>query len=162
MSAGTQSAVPRPRSRKARERTLPYTPRPARHQAASLHLLVVDDIDDTRELYARYFRHYGYRVTEATDGYEALQRAREALPDVIVMDLVIPGIDGWETTRRLRRGYETSTIPIIALTAYAFPKEREEALTAGCKSFLSKPCSPIALEAEVWKVLLSEGGATPS
>ena len=112
-------------------------------------VLVVDDMQDGREICAEYLAFRGYRVATAADGHEALARSFELLPDVILMDLSLPGIDGWEATRRLKRDERTRHIPVIALTAHALPSARDEALAAGCDSVVTKPCLPKDLEAEV-------------
>lgn len=112
------------------------------HDACGPLVLLVDDFDDAREMYGHYLRHHGYRPLEAATGEEALTLAVAHLPAVILMDLQLPGIDGWEITRRLKRDGRTSHIPIIALTAHALDRERERTRQAGCDAFLSKPCPP--------------------
>jgi len=112
-------------------------------------VLVVDDMVDGREICAEYLSFRGYRVATAADGHEALAKAFDLLPHVILMDLSLPGIDGWEATRRLKRDERTRRIPVIALTAHALPSYRDEALAAGCDSVVTKPCLPKDLEAEV-------------
>lgn len=112
-------------------------------------VLVVDDMVDGREICAEYLSFRGYRVATAADGHEALAKAFELLPQVILMDLSLPGIDGWEATRRLKRDERTRGIPVIALTAHALPSYRDEALAAGCDAVVTKPCLPKELEAEV-------------
>jgi two-component system, cell cycle response regulator DivK len=112
-------------------------------------VLVVDDMVDGREICAEYLSFRGYRVATAADGLEALAKAFDLLPHVILMDLSLPGIDGWEATRRLKRDERTRRIPVIALTAHALPSARDEALAAGCDSVVTKPCLPKELEAEV-------------
>lgn len=106
----------------------------------SLLVLVVDDFQDGREMCAEYLSFVGYRIAEAASGYEALSRAHELAPDVILMDLSLPGIDGWEATRRLKADPETRHIPIVALTAHALPGDAERARRVGCDAFVTKPC----------------------
>jgi two-component system, cell cycle response regulator DivK len=112
-------------------------------------VLVVDDMVDGREICAEYLSFRGYRVATAADGHEALAQAFDLLPTVILMDLSLPGIDGWEVTRRLKRDERTRHIPVIALTAHALASARDAALSAGCDAVVTKPCLPKELEAEV-------------
>lgn len=102
-------------------------------------VMVVDDFPDNVEMYAAYLRFEGLRVLEASNGLEALDKAVAELPAVIVMDLSLPGLDGWEATRRLKADPTTAGIPIIALTAQAMAGDRERALAAGCDGYLTKP-----------------------
>src|SRR5262245_51703523 len=97
--------------------------------------------------------HAGFRVIEAADGQAALQAVASANPDLILMDLSIPGIDGWECTRRLKADDKTRTIPILALTAHAMRGDEERALAAGCDGYLAKPISPKKVVEEVRKYL---------
>jgi two-component system cell cycle response regulator DivK len=119
----------------------------------SLLVLVVDDFDDSRELYAQYFAFSGFRVAQASNGAEALQKAAECSPDVILMDLSLPGMDGWEATRRLKADPRTADIPVIALTGHALTGFRESAKDAGCDAFVTKPCLPDALLNKVRRLL---------
>jgi two-component system, cell cycle response regulator DivK len=116
-------------------------------------VLLVDDYADNREAYALYLRFKGYRVDEAEDGHEALERAFESHPDLIVMDLSLPGLDGWEATRTLKQDRRTRDIPVIALTGHALEGQSESARAAGCDAFITKPCEPNVLEAAIRKVL---------
>jgi CheY-like chemotaxis protein len=100
----------------------------------------VDDNDDTREMLFRLLASSGFDVRAAADGNEALAAATANPPDVILMDLAMPGLNGWEATRRLKTTPHTAHIPIIALSAHATPHYREVALAAGCAAFLAKPC----------------------
>jgi len=118
-------------------------------------VLIVDDFQDNREMYAMFLEHSGYRVAEAANGFEALERAFELLPDVIVMDLSLPGLDGWEATRRLKADGRTKQIPILALTSHALEGFSEGAKAAGCDGFVTKPCLPDQLVAEI-RALLRE------
>jgi len=126
-------------------------------------VLVVDDFEDNRALYVRYLEFSGYRVAEASDGFEALQKAHERVPDVVVMDLSLPGLDGWEATRRLKDDPKTRSTIVIALTGHALTGHAEGARKAGCDAFLTKPCLPEDLVAEVRRVLearAKRGGRT--
>ena len=116
-------------------------------------ILLVDDFQDNREMYAMYLEHAGMRVAEAANGHEALDRAFELLPDLIVMDLSLPGIDGWEATRRLKADERTKGIPVLALTSHALEGFSEGARAAGCDAFVTKPCLPEQLLSEIRKVL---------
>jgi CheY-like chemotaxis protein len=116
-------------------------------------VLVVDDFRDGREMYAEYLAHEGFAVAEAEDGEEAVAKARGLLPDVILMDLSLPGIDGWEATRLLKADPRTRHIRIIALTAHALSSYAESARAAGCDGVVTKPCLPPDLAAEVRRQL---------
>ena len=123
-------------------------------------IMLVDDYVDNREVYAHYLRYKGYRVEEAEDGHQALEKASRYLPDLIVMDLALPGLDGWEATRRLKSDPQTSGIPVIALTGHAMDGQSERARAAGCDAFVVKPCEPSDLEARIRSLLaaLAEPG----
>jgi two-component system, cell cycle response regulator DivK len=116
-------------------------------------VLIVEDYEDAREMYAEYLQYAGFRVAEARNGIEALQIAQEQLPDVILMDLALPGMDGWEATRRLKSDERTRRIPVIAVTGHALSGHSDTARKAGCDAFVSKPCLPDALVLEVRKML---------
>jgi two-component system, cell cycle response regulator DivK len=116
-------------------------------------VLVVDDFVDAREMYAEYFAFSGFRVIEASNGTEAIQKALELAPQVILMDLSMPGMDGWEATRLLKGDERTKHIPVIALTGHALNGFLESAKLAGCDAFVTKPCLPDTLVEEVRRVL---------
>lgn len=116
-------------------------------------VLVVDDVAHGREICAEYLEFRGFRVATAEDGEEALAKAFELLPDVILMDLSLPRLDGWEATRRLKHDERTRDIPVIALTAHALADAHEKAKSAGCDAVVTKPCLPKDLEAEVRRQL---------
>jgi CheY-like chemotaxis protein len=105
-------------------------------------VLIVDDFDDNRQMYAEFLSYSGYRVLEASNGAEAIARATEHLPDLIVMDLSLPVLDGWEATRRLKNDPRTRHIPVVALTGHALEGHSQGARDAGCDAFLAKPCLP--------------------
>jgi len=115
-------------------------------------VLVVDDFQDGREMCVEYLTFLGYRAAEASDGYEALERARALMPDVILMDLSLPGIDGWEVTRRLKADPKTRHVPIVAVTAHSLPGDAERARRAGCNAFVTKPCFLDELQEEIQRV----------
>ena len=112
-------------------------------------ILVVDDYEDAREMYAEYLRFCGFRVAEARNGNEALEQAFSLMPDLILMDLSLPGMDGWEATRQLKQHEQTSEIPVVALSGHSLPQHKESARTAGCVSFMSKPADPETVVNEV-------------
>jgi two-component system, cell cycle response regulator DivK len=116
-------------------------------------ILVVDDYQDAREMYAEYLQYSGFRVAEAKNGNEAVTQARSLKPDLILMDLSLPGMDGWEATRVLKADEETRHIPIVALTGHALAGASEGARKAGCDSFVTKPCLPDDLVVEVRRML---------
>jgi CheY-like chemotaxis protein len=116
-------------------------------------VLIVDDNPDSREMYGEYFVAAGYRVLEASDGAAALALVRSTRPSVILMDLSMPGVDGWEATRRLKSDPETSAIPIIAISAHAEKSAQTRALDAGCDVFVAKPCLPSEVARQVARML---------
>ncbi|MRI89605.1 response regulator [Aggregicoccus sp. 17bor-14] len=116
-------------------------------------VLVVDDYADAREMYAEYLEFSGFRVAEAKNGAEALDKAFALTPDVILMDLSLPVMDGWEATRRLKADERTRAIPVVALTGHALSGHSNGAREAGCDAFVTKPCLPDALVQEVKKQL---------
>lgn len=121
-------------------------------------VLVVDDFQDAREMYAEYFIFAGFQVAQARDGAEALAKTLELVPDIILMDLSLPGMDGWEATRRVKANPSTKHIPVIAVTGHAMTGYSESAAKAGCDAFVTKPCLPDALVAEVRRLLAATGG----
>jgi CheY-like chemotaxis protein len=131
--------------------------REAAHASRPL-ILVVDDYLEAREICAEYLGFHGYRVVTAEDGLQALERAFEVLPDVILMDLSLPELDGWAATRRLKADPRTRGIPIVALTGHALSAERERALAAGCDDVITKPVVPRELLAEVERQLARARG----
>jgi len=116
-------------------------------------ILVVDDFEDNREMYAEFLQFSGYAVAEASNGLEALEKAFELRPDLVLMDLSLPGIDGWEATRRLKHDDRTKHIPVVALTGHALAGHSKGARDAGCDAFITKPCLPDVLVAEIKKML---------
>jgi CheY-like chemotaxis protein len=112
-------------------------------------VLLVEDNEDNRTVYRTILEHFGYRVIEARNGEDGISMAREHHPDLILMDISIPLIDGWEATRILKSEAGTSDIPIIALTAHALATDRSKANEVGCDGYLAKPCEPRRVVAEV-------------
>ena len=122
-------------------------------------VLLVEDNEDNRIVYSTILRHFGYRVMEALNGEEGIAKARAEKPDLILMDISIPIIDGWEATQVLKHDPKTNDIPIIALTAHALASDREKAMEVGCDGYLAKPCEPRAVVAEVQRFLGKPGAA---
>ena len=116
-------------------------------------VLVVDDYQDAREMYGEYLKASGFRVAEARTGVEAVAKAHELQPDCILMDLSLPGIDGWEATRQLKADKSTTHIPIVAITGHTSELASRDAKAAGCSSFVLKPALPDAVIAEVKKAM---------
>jgi len=115
--------------------------------------MVVDDYPDAREMYSEYLRFAGFEVVEAATGVEAVERAFERRPDIILMDLSLPVMDGCEATRRLKADGRTARIPVVALTGHALAGYSERARKAGCDAFLAKPCLPEDLVAQIQRML---------
>ncbi len=116
-------------------------------------LLLVEDNEDNRTIYSTLLRHLGYEVIEAQNGVQAIELARSERPDLILMDISIPEMDGWEATRILRGDPVTKAIPIVALTAHALEDDRERAAEVGFSSYLAKPIEPRAVLAEVRRLI---------
>lgn len=120
---------------------------------AKSRVLVVDDTTDTRELYAMCLRRSGFYVWEAADGLEALHFAEAHRPHVIVMDLAMPGLDGWHATRILKRGEHTRAAIILVVTGQVVTADLQRARDMGADDVLMKPCRPGDLVARVKAVL---------
>jgi len=102
-------------------------------------ILVVEDNELNRDMLSRRLKRKGYEVLIAADGAQGVALAQSEAPDLILMDMSLPVLDGWEATRRLKTAPETQSIPVIALTAHAMAGDREQALAAGCDDYDSKP-----------------------
>jgi two-component system cell cycle response regulator DivK len=116
-------------------------------------VLVVEDDQDNREMVIKVLKHNGYRAIEAVDGEEAVERAKAENPDLILLDLYIPKMDGYEVTRTLKGDQGLQHIPIIALTAQAMKGNREEALAAGCDGYIPKPINVRELPKQIERFL---------
>jgi two-component system cell cycle response regulator DivK len=119
-------------------------------------ILVIEDDEANRELVTRVLRREGYEVMTANDGISGVARALAEVPDLILMDLSLPELDGWEATRQIRAKSITATIPIIALTAHAFAEEVQQALEAGCSRYETKPLDARRLMRKVRELLSPE------
>jgi two-component system, cell cycle response regulator DivK len=102
-------------------------------------ILLIEDNEMNRDMLSRRLARKGYEVKIAVDGQQGVDMARSETPDLILMDMSLPVLDGWEATRQLKSASETRTIPIIALTAHAMVGDRENAVKAGCDDFDTKP-----------------------
>ena len=122
-------------------------------------ILLVEDNADNQEIYRIILAHNGYSVLQAWDGESGVRMARDHDPDLILMDLTMPLVDGLEATRMLKADPATAAIPVIALTAHATSEDEAAAHEAGCVSFLSKPVEPRKVAAEVRRVLAARGEA---
>jgi two-component system, cell cycle response regulator DivK len=116
-------------------------------------VLIVEDQSELRRLYAQQFAISGFDVIEAENGADAITHTTARAPDVVLMDLSLPVVDGWEATRRLKSDARTAHIPVVALTAHDGSGELQRATRAGCDWFVPKPCPPDALITEVRRVL---------
>lgn len=118
----------------------------------SCTVLIIEDNRDNQDIYRTILEHHGYRVLIAGDGKSGIVLAHECNPDLILMDISIPIIDGHEATRILKADPRTAAIPIVALTAHALYEDQERALAAGCDGYLAKPVEPkrVVREVERW------------
>ena len=116
-------------------------------------MLIVDDNRDMREIYQTYFRAKGFDVHTASDGLEGFDTAVHRVPGIVVADLSMPHVDGWELIRRLKNDARTMHIPIIACTGQALGGPAERAVDAGCDAYVVKPCLPEDLLRETRRVL---------
>jgi CheY-like chemotaxis protein len=116
-------------------------------------ILIAEDDADNREGYAEYLSYLGYRVLQAADGGAALESAREMHPDVILLDLALPVLDGWEVARQVKTDPRTRGILVVALSACVFPADVRRATSSGCDLFLDKPCYPQTVAGEIERLL---------
>ena len=122
-------------------------------RAGGARILLIDDEPDQNEMYRFALERAGFTVDEALDGADALTRARSMPPDLIVLDLRLPDIDGWEVCRALKADPHTSGIPVVILTAAPHPTLAERAQAAGCAAHLLKPCFPDELTQTIRRIL---------
>jgi CheY-like chemotaxis protein len=111
-----------------------------------LTVLIVDDFDDTRLLLRTWLERRGFRVVEADNGFQAISQAETEAPDLIIMDMQMPQLDGLSATRRIRNLQSLNSVPIVAVSAYGADQFREQALAAGCDEYVSTPFEPATLE----------------
>ena len=112
-------------------------------------ILIVEDNPDNQTIYRTILEHFGYGVLTASNGEDGIRVAREGQPDLILMDVSIPIIDGWEATKILKADPATSQIPVVALTAHAMAADRAKATEVGCDGYLAKPVEPRRVIEEV-------------
>jgi CheY-like chemotaxis protein len=117
------------------------------------HILIVDDYPDALDIWTLYLRSLGYEVSTAADGAAAIDQAEQLLPDLIVLDLELPGISGFEAARRLRRNPATQDIPLIAATGYSHHRQLAMAREAGFDQVVVKPIEPDCLVEEIERIL---------
>ena len=118
-------------------------------------ILVVEDTEDNRRIIRDLLTAAGYALIEATDGAEGVALAQKERPDLVLMDIQLPEMDGYEATRRIRANPDLKSIPIIAVTSYALAGDEAKALAAGCNAYVTKPYSPRQLLAKVREFLPS-------
>ena len=116
-------------------------------------ILSVEDNEANRRIIRDLFTRKGYRVVEAVNGEEAVTIAKQEKPDLILMDVQLPKMDGYEATRQIKADPEMAAIPVLAVTSYALSGDREKALAAGCEDYVAKPFRPRELVAKVEKLL---------
>jgi two-component system cell cycle response regulator DivK len=119
----------------------------------SKRILVVEDQDDNRRILRDLLSASGYELIEAVDGEQGLAAAQKERPDLILMDIQLPGIDGYEVTRRIKADEALRSIPIIAVTSYALSGDDQKAFAAGCDDYVTKPYSPRNLLAKIREYL---------
>jgi CheY-like chemotaxis protein len=119
-------------------------------------ILLVEDNEMNRDMLSRRLGRRGYHVVVAADGEQGIRLAKAEAPDLILMDMSLPVLDGWEATRQLKAAPETQCIPIIALTAHAMAGDREKALDAGCNDYDTKPIEFPRLLAKIQAILVEE------
>ena len=117
-------------------------------------ILVIEDNEMNRDMLSRRLKRKGYTVVLAVNGKEGLSLTQEEVPDLILMDMSLPELDGWEATRRLKADALTRDIPVIALTAHAMVSDREKAMEAGCDDFDTKPVEFLRLVKKIESMLV--------
>jgi len=127
-----------------------------------LKILLVEDNEMNRDMLSRRLSRRGYEVVIATDGQEGMDLAASSAPDVILMDMSLPVMDGWEATKRIKADPATAAIPIIALTAHAMSGDREQALAAGCDDYDTKPIELDRLLGKIAAQLERTGQSAPA
>jgi CheY-like chemotaxis protein len=125
-------------------------------------ILLVEDNEMNRDMLSRRLERKGYRVVIAVDGQSGVEMAGAEAPDLVLMDMSLPMLDGWEATRRLKADPATAHLPVIALTAHAMSGDREKALAAGCDDYDTKPIELARLLGKIEVLLGTAGAAEPS
>lgn len=125
-------------------------------------LLVIDDNDENRDFLSRRLQRRGFEVIVAKDGVAGVKMAQSEHPDLILMDMNMPRLDGWEATRQIKDDPKSGNIPVIALTAHAMQGDRERALQAGCADYHTKPVEFPKLMAQIETLLQARDGAAPT
>ena len=116
------------------------------------HALIIEDDENNTVLISAILQKSGYQTMHSWNGEEGVRRAAEVKPDFIILDIQLPGIDGYEVLRRLRNSQENSTTQVIAMTSYAMSGDRERLLKAGCNGYIEKPIDPARVIAQIHKV----------
>ena len=124
-------------------------------------ILIIEDNEMNRDMLSRRLKRRGYEILVAVDGQQGMELARTETPDLILMDMSLPLIDGWEVTRRLKADADLKQIPVIALTAHAMATDREKAMEAGCDDYDTKPIDLTRLLAKIVTLLLGDRPALP-
>jgi CheY-like chemotaxis protein len=125
-------------------------------------VLVVDDDEDHRDICVTILQHHRYEVTEAADGEEALRVVGDHRPDLILMDAMLPVLDGWAATARLKGSPDTASIPVVMITARAMDLDRERSFESGADSYIAKPCDPAQIVEEVRRLIGPPTASGPS
>jgi CheY-like chemotaxis protein len=134
---------------------------PGRRAVTAPLLLLVDDDQHGREGWAEFFQEAGYRVSQASDGQEALAKFAQRVPDLVLVDLGIPRVDGWELTRCIKAEPKWRHVPVIVLSGLDYPEALERVTAAGCDAFVSKPSEPLRLLAIVRGLLARVNSSQP-
>jgi CheY-like chemotaxis protein len=129
--------------------------------AVMAKILIVEDNELNRDMLSRRLQRRGYEILIATDGEQGVELARTAAPDLVLMDMSLPGLDGWEATRLLKADAATVQLPIIALTAHAMSSDREKAMDAGCDDYDTKPVELVRLLGKMENWLKKAGVPIP-
>ena len=116
-----------------------------------MKILVIEDNQDNRDLVSFLLEHAGHEVTTAVNGIEGIQAAQTQHPDLILLDLALPEMDGWEVAKKLKADPTTNNITLVALTAYTMPEDKRKAMDAGCDGYLSKPINAANFPGQVAK-----------
>ena len=126
----------------------------------AVKVLVVEDNAQNLYLATYLLENAGYDVISAADGIKGVEMAKDGLPDIVLMDILLPGVDGYEATRRLKSDPSTTAIPVVALTAYSMEGDEQAALAAGCDGYISKPIDPSDFVTKVSAFLSRRAGSS--